>query len=101
MFGGLGVAVADDGVAIGEWVGIGIGIVDLTSRLPMAGAMSALARIADSRRTSRDVRNVPILLKMSFWGDARKFLEPLIGFTCGDVRDRIVYQNRSQASVMS
>ena len=23
--GGLGVAVADDGVAIGEWVGIGIG----------------------------------------------------------------------------
>ena len=36
--GGLGVAVADDGVAIGEWVGIGIGIVDSTSRLPVAGA---------------------------------------------------------------
>ena len=35
---GLGVAVADDGVAIGEWVGIGIGHRDSTSRLPVAGA---------------------------------------------------------------
>ena len=35
--GGLGVAVADDGVAIGEWVGIGIGHRGLTSRLPVAG----------------------------------------------------------------
>ena len=36
--GGLGVAVADDGVAIGEGVGSGSGIVDTTSRLPVAGA---------------------------------------------------------------
>jgi hypothetical protein len=32
----------------------------------------------------------PILLQKSFWGDERKFLEPLMRFTCGDVRDHIV-----------
>jgi hypothetical protein len=31
-----------------------------------------------------------ILLQKSFWGDARKFLEPLMRFTRGDVRDHIV-----------
>jgi hypothetical protein len=31
-----------------------------------------------------------ILLQKSFWGDARKFLEPLMRFTSGDVRDHIV-----------
>ena len=40
------------------------------------------------------------MLKKSFWGDARKFLEPLIGFTCGEGPHRLI-QNRSQASVMS
>jgi hypothetical protein len=29
---------------------------------------------------------VPILLQKSFWGDERKFLEPLMGLTRGDVR---------------
>ncbi len=41
--GGLGVAVADDGVAIGEWVGIGIGHRGLNVSPPVAGAYSALA----------------------------------------------------------
>jgi hypothetical protein len=32
-------------------------------------------------------RSAPIPLKKSPWGDERKFLEPLMRFTCGDVRD--------------
>jgi hypothetical protein len=31
-----------------------------------------------------------ILLQKSFWGGERKFLEPLMRFTSGDVRDHIV-----------
>jgi hypothetical protein len=31
-----------------------------------------------------------ILLQKSFWGDERKFLEPLMRFAHGDVRDHIV-----------
>jgi hypothetical protein len=30
------------------------------------------------------------LLQKSFWGGERKFLEPLMRFTCGEVRDHIV-----------
>jgi hypothetical protein len=33
---------------------------------------------------------VPILLQKSFWGDERKFSEPLMRFMRGDVRDHIV-----------
>jgi hypothetical protein len=36
------------------------------------------------------VRKVPILLQKSFWGGERKFLEPLMRFTRGNVRDHIV-----------
>jgi hypothetical protein len=90
--GGLGVAVADDGVAIGEWVGIGIGHRGLNVSPPGSpGPMSALARIADSSWTSREVRKVPILLQKSFWDGERKFLEPLKRFTRGDVRDHILH----------
>ena len=32
----------------------------------------------------------PILLQKSFWGGERKFLEPLMRFARGDVRDHIV-----------
>jgi len=32
----------------------------------------------------------PILLQKSFWDGERKFLEPLMRFTRGDVRDHIV-----------
>jgi hypothetical protein len=37
-----------------------------------------------------DVGFWQILLQKSFWGDERKFLEPLMRFTSGDVRDHIV-----------
>jgi hypothetical protein len=30
-----------------------------------------------------------ILLQKSFWGVERKFLEPLMRFALGDVRDRV------------
>ena len=33
---------------------------------------------------------VPILLQKSFWGDKQNFLEPLMRFASGDVRDHIV-----------
>jgi len=29
-------------------------------------------------------------LQKSFWGDERKFLEPLMRFASGDVRDHVV-----------
>jgi hypothetical protein len=32
----------------------------------------------------------PIVLKKVFWGDERKFLEPLMRFARGDMRDHIV-----------
>jgi hypothetical protein len=35
------------------------------------------------------VRLWQILLQKSFWGVERKFLEPLVRFTRGDVRDHI------------
>ena len=56
--GGLGVAVAAMVSQSANGLGSGSGIVDSTSRLPVAGA-SALARIADSSRTSREVGKVP------------------------------------------
>jgi hypothetical protein len=34
-------------------------------------------------------RFAPILLPKSFWGVERKFLEPLVRFARGDVRDHI------------
>jgi hypothetical protein len=59
---------------------------------------SALMRIPDSRRTSREVRKVPILLQKSFWGDERNFLESLMRITGGDVRDHIVSSKIDQGS---
>ena len=42
-------------------------------------------------RTCRDsLMTSGILLRKSFWGGERKFLEPLMRFTRGDVRDHIV-----------
>jgi hypothetical protein len=52
--------------------------------------ISALPPKADSGRTSRDVRFVPILLQKSFWRGERKILEPLMRLTRGDVGDHIV-----------
>src|SRR3977135_4295763 len=53
-------------------------------------ATSGLPRSTDIVRPRRHVRLVPILLQKSFWGDERKFLEPLMRFAHGDVRDHIV-----------
>jgi hypothetical protein len=36
-----------------------------------------------------DVCYWPILLQKAFWGGERKFLQPLMRFTRGDVRDHI------------
>jgi len=47
-------------------------------------------READIVRPPRHVRSVPILLQKSFGGVEGKFLEPLVRFTRGDVRDHIV-----------
>ena len=41
-------------------------------------------------RPARLVRFVPILLQKFFWGGEPKFLEPLMRFTRGNVRDHIV-----------
>jgi hypothetical protein len=51
---------------------------------------SALPPTTDLGDDGSDVRFVPILLQKSFWGDERNFLEPLMRFTRGDVRDHIV-----------
>src|SRR6266481_929894 len=53
-------------------------------------AMSGLPPLATGQRTSLEVRFMPILLQKSFWGEEQKFLEPLMRFTRGDVRDHIV-----------
>src|SRR5882757_4580326 len=43
-----------------------------------------------------------ILLQKSFWGGERKFLEPLMRFTRGDVRDPYRFiQNRSRTSLVA
>jgi hypothetical protein len=55
-----------------------------------ARRMSVFPPIATELRTSLEVRFVPILLQKSFRGGERKFLEPLMHFTRGDVRDHIV-----------
>ena len=54
--GGLGVAVADDGVAIGEWVGIGIGHRGLNARLPYA---EAYVRLGAHCRLKADIARRP------------------------------------------
>ena len=52
------------------------------------------------QRTSSDrprqVRFVTILLQKSFWGNKRNFLEPLMRFASGDVRDHIVLSKIDQ-----
>jgi hypothetical protein len=52
--------------------------------------MSALSLEADIRHDDGDVSFVPILLQKSFWEGERKFLEPLMRFARGEVRDHIV-----------
>jgi hypothetical protein len=52
--------------------------------------MSVRPSAADIDQGNDLVSFLPILLQKSFWGDERKFLEPLMRFTSGDVRDHIV-----------
>jgi hypothetical protein len=52
-------------------------------------ATSVLPPATDMERPARLVRFVPILLQKSFWGVEGKFLEPLMRFARGDVRDHI------------
>jgi hypothetical protein len=64
---------------------------DDSSRTPDRGWFAWRVTLkADIALCSRHVSKVPILLQKSFWGDERKFLEPLMRFTSGDVRDHIV-----------
>jgi hypothetical protein len=65
-------------------------VVGQTEKSGRATGKSALPSITDIVRQAREVRKVPILLQKSFWGGERKFLEPLMRFTRGDVRDHIV-----------
>ena len=51
---------------------------------------SALGQMRTSAHPSARSALLPILLQKSFWGGERKFLEPLMRFTRGDVRDHIV-----------
>ena len=44
---------------------------------------------SDSEYLKRHFRCCQIVLKKSFWGDERNFLELLIRFERGDVRDHI------------
>jgi hypothetical protein len=50
---------------------------------------SAVHPTTDIAKIFRHVRFVPILLQKSFWGVELKFLEPLMRFARGDVRDHI------------
>ena len=63
---------------------------------------SALPLRADIAQQRRHVRFVPILLQKSFWGEEQKFLEPLMRFTRGDVRDPYRFiQNRPRTFLVA
>jgi hypothetical protein len=58
----------------------------LHRRIP---SKSATTQRPDMHRQPVNVCFVPILLQKSFWGVERKFLEPLMRFARGDVRDHV------------
>lgn len=65
----------------------------------MPRCMSPL--VAQSRRVQKQPvmsAHRGILLQKSFWGDERKFLEPLMRFTSGYVSDHIVSSKIDQGS---
>jgi hypothetical protein len=51
--------------------------------------VSASGPLAGIAPVAGEVREGPILLQKSFWGVEQKFLEPLMRFARGDVRDHI------------
>jgi hypothetical protein len=80
---------SDGGVAAGALAG---NIATLRPRVerPLELRNRLLIRCAHNRASIQYVCFVPILLQKSFWGGERKFLEPLMPFAHGDVRDHIV-----------
>ena len=58
------------------------------SRLPTTPASKLMRESRNGRLWNG--RLWRILLQKSFWGGERKFLEPLMRFTCGEVRGHIV-----------
>src|SRR4051794_22531334 len=56
--------------------------------LRLDGLWRGFVRVAAARASN--VRFSPILLRKSFWGGERKFLEPLMRFMRGNVRGHIV-----------
>ena len=73
-------------------------VVGHLRRFVRAPATSGLPRRTDIAGRPWRVCLVPILLQKSFWGDERNFLEPLMRFTSGDVRDHIVSSKIDQGS---
>ena len=68
------------------------------SALPRGGGGGGRGVSTDIVRVAGHVRKVPISLQKSFWGDERNFLEPLMRFMSGDVRDHIVSSKIDQGS---
>jgi len=57
--------------------------------LTLLNQTSELPPETDINTAGRHVSKVPILLQKSFWEGERKFLEPLMRFARGEVRDHI------------
>jgi hypothetical protein len=64
-------------------------VVHPTTDIPANGSFAPEAAIRKSDGMAMSASH-PILLQKSFWGGERKFLEPLMRFARGDVRDHIV-----------
>jgi hypothetical protein len=81
-----GVAFAVEGDGVGFATESYAASALYTTLASLSGALWRIRWVSQSDH----FRKVPILLKKSFWGDARKFLEPLMRFTRGDERNHIV-----------
>ena len=79
-------------VPSGDGIRVALQDASLGSKTGSASAgrgISVLPPRADIGTPTAQVRFVPIVLKKSFWGDERNYLELLIRFERGDVRDHI------------
>jgi hypothetical protein len=78
--------LARAGLSMYPWTGTsGASEADSSARFPPPFRVSVVVRLR-----KKDDRLWQILLQKSFWGDERKFLEPPMRFTRGDVRDHTV-----------
>jgi hypothetical protein len=64
--------------------------VSVSDGIPLIGEMSQHQRAGRCLAEEAALRFWPMLLQKSFWGGDRKFLQPLIPFALGDVRDHVV-----------